>query len=50
VRYDSSTTDHIPANLELIFGAKGWACTSTSAATDITSYGYLTTPFCGFTS
>lgn len=55
VRYDASTTDHIPGpeagapggiNLEQFFSAAnasvpGWACTSATAATDIKNYGFL---------
>ena len=48
----ASTKDNIPAYLEPIFAssrakAKGWICTSKTAATDIRNYGFLTSPFCG---
>ena len=50
VPFDSNTTDHIPGsepgtrggvNLEKIFGASGWACTSKTAQTDIKNYGFV---------
>jgi hypothetical protein len=59
VPYDSSTSDHIPGsesgapggvNLEPIFGASGWACTSATAKLDIKNYGFKTIPTCGTTS
>jgi ABC-type phosphate transport system substrate-binding protein len=48
----ASTPDHIPAYLEKIFASstakvKGWACTNSTAKTDLRNYGFLTTPFCG---
>lgn len=55
VRYSTSTRDHIPANLEPFFASasarvKGWFCTAKTARSDITDYGFLTTPFCGSVS
>jgi hypothetical protein len=59
VPYDPNTTDHIPGsesgapggvNLEKIFGATGWACTSKTAAADIKDYGFVTIPTCCSTS
>jgi hypothetical protein len=59
VPYDPNTTDHIPGSesgavggvdLEKIFGATGWACTSATAATDIKNYGFVAIPTCGSTS
>jgi ABC-type phosphate transport system substrate-binding protein len=47
VRFSTATKDHIPANEEAIFGHKGWFCTNKTAKTDITNYGFLTTPLCG---
>jgi ABC-type phosphate transport system substrate-binding protein len=50
VPFDANTTDHIPGsepgtrggvNLEKIFGASGWACTSKTAQTDIKNYGFV---------
>src|SRR5487761_298472 len=54
VRYDATTTDHIPAYLEKFFAAstastKGWACSSTKAKTDIKNYGFLPIANCGHT-
>jgi ABC-type phosphate transport system substrate-binding protein len=51
----ASTGDNIPGYLEPLFASahakvKGWACTSKTALTDITSYGFLPTPFCGASS
>lgn len=37
----ASTTDHIPAYLDGIFGSKGWICTNATAKSDIASYGFL---------
>jgi ABC-type phosphate transport system substrate-binding protein len=59
VPYDSSTADHIPGSeagapggvdLENIFGASGWACTSATAKTDIKNYGFVPLSTCGLTS
>ena len=58
VPYDPATTDHIPGatspvggvNLEQLFGATGYDCTSTTAKTDIKDYGFLTIATCGSTS
>lgn len=59
VPYDPNTADHIPGgtspvggvNLEKIFGPSGWACTSNTAKTDITHYGFVPlTANCGATS
>jgi hypothetical protein len=50
VRYDSTTTDHIPAYLEPIFGVSGWACTSATAKADLKNYGFLLSPLCGVAS
>ena len=60
VPYDPNTTDHIPGsesgapggvNLEKIFGASGWACTSARRqALDIKNYGFVSIPTCGSTS
>ena len=50
VRFDSTTTDHIPAYLEPIFGRSGWACTSTTAKADLKNYGFLLSPLCGVAS
>ena len=57
VPYDPATTDHIPGatspvgglNLEGIFGATGYDCSSAGAAI-ITSYGFVPIPTCGSTS
>lgn len=40
VRYDPATADHIPPDLEPFFGSSGWACTDSTAATDIQDYGF----------
>ena len=50
VRYDSTTTDHIPAYLEPIYGAHGWACTSKTAKADLKNYGFVLLPTCGLAS
>ena len=50
VRFDSTTTDHIPAYLEPIVGTSGWACTNTTAKADLKNYGYLLSPLCGIAS
>ena len=59
VPYDPNTSDHIPGseagapggvNLEKIFGASGWACTSATAKTDIKNYGFVPMATCGLTS
>jgi ABC-type phosphate transport system substrate-binding protein len=50
VRYDSTTTDHIPAYLEPIFGVSGWACTNTTAKADLKNYGFVLSPLCGVAS
>ena len=50
VRFDATTTNHIPAYLEPIYGASGWACTSTTAKADLKHYGYLLSPLCGTAS
>jgi hypothetical protein len=56
VPYDPSTADHIPGpesgarggvDLEKIFGATGWACTSPAARTDIKNYGFVPISTCG---
>ena len=59
VPYDSNTSDHIPGSesgapggvdLENIFGASGWACTSATAKADIKNYGFVPLSTCGLTS
>jgi ABC-type phosphate transport system substrate-binding protein len=59
VPYDPHTFDHIPGpepgapggvNLESIFGASGWACTSATARHNIQAYGFVPLPACGSTS
>jgi ABC-type phosphate transport system substrate-binding protein len=59
VPYDSNTSDHIPGsesgapggvNLEALFGASGWACTSATAKADIKNYGFVPLSTCGLTS
>ena len=57
VPYDPATSDHIPGatspvggvNLEAIFGASGFVCTSSTAKADLKNYGFLVTPLCGVT-
>jgi hypothetical protein len=58
VRYDPNTADHIPGgesgapggiDLERIFGANGWICTSATARKDIKDYGFLPLSGCGST-
>jgi ABC-type phosphate transport system substrate-binding protein len=49
VRYDPSTADHIPANLEPFLAASnastpGWSCTDPAAQTDIHDYGFALRP------
>jgi hypothetical protein len=59
VPFDPNTADHIPGseagapggvNLEPIFGASGWVCTSAQAKTDIKNYGFVPIGTCGATS
>jgi hypothetical protein len=59
VPYDPHTFDHIPGpepgapggvNLESIFGASGWVCTSATARHDVQAYGFVPLPACGSTS
>jgi ABC-type phosphate transport system substrate-binding protein len=45
----ASTADHIPAYLEPIFGASGYAC-SAAGQTAIKDYGFLVLPTCGSAS
>jgi hypothetical protein len=58
VPFDRKTSDHIPGsekgvvggvNLESIFGAKGFDCSST-AKTDIKNYGFVPLSDCGATN
>ena len=49
VRYDTATADHIPPNMEPIFGAKGWICTSPAAKQDLLNYGFFLLGGCGTT-
>jgi ABC-type phosphate transport system substrate-binding protein len=49
VRYSASTSDHIPAYLEPLFGANGWVCTSPVAKADLRNYGFIVLPSCGHT-
>jgi ABC-type phosphate transport system substrate-binding protein len=58
VPFDPNTTDKIPGaeagapggvNLESLFGASGFVCSSTKAKTDLRNYGFLVTPLCGVT-
>ena len=49
VRFSASTGDHIPAYLEPLFGASGWACTSPVAKADLRDYGFTVLPSCGHT-
>jgi hypothetical protein len=58
VPYDPRTSDHIPGpepgapggvDLESIFGASGWVCTSPTARQDIQAYGFMNLPNCGST-
>ena len=49
VRFDGTTTDHIPAYLEPFFAAStattpGWACSNATAKADIGHYGFLFPP------
>jgi ABC-type phosphate transport system substrate-binding protein len=59
VPFDPNTTDHIPGsesgtpgglNLEGIFGASGFYCSSATAKADITAYGFENIANCGTTS
>jgi ABC-type phosphate transport system substrate-binding protein len=58
VPFDPGTADNIPGktnpvggvNLEAIFGASGFDCTSKTARADITAYGFLNIPTCGTAS
>jgi ABC-type phosphate transport system substrate-binding protein len=58
VPYDPATTDHIPGAsspvgglpLEGIFGHSGFDCTSSTAKTDVTNYGFVNLSGCGTTS
>ncbi|MFJ2582187.1 PstS family phosphate ABC transporter substrate-binding protein [Kitasatospora aureofaciens] len=42
-----TATDPHGQALQAIFGSSGWICTSTAAANDLASYGFLATPACG---
>lgn len=48
VRTDTTTPDHIPAYLDGFFGSSGYVCSDGTAQTDLSNYGFLATPFCGF--
>ena len=51
VRTDTSQLDNVPAYLEPIFGASGYICTSSHAATSLKSYGFLSLgSHCGVTT
>jgi ABC-type phosphate transport system substrate-binding protein len=58
VPFDPATTDHIPGAsspvgglpLEGIFGHSGFDCTSSTAKTDITNYGFVDLSSCGTTN
>ncbi len=59
VPFDTKTSDHIPGsekgvvggvNLESIFGAKGFDCSSSTAKTDIKNYGFVPLSDCGATN
>jgi ABC-type phosphate transport system substrate-binding protein len=45
----ASTSDHIPANLEPFFGARGWVCTNATAKADLLNYGFVVLSTCGHT-
>jgi ABC-type phosphate transport system substrate-binding protein len=57
VPFDPNTSDHIPGatspvggvNLEKLFGASGFTCSSAKAKADLKNYGFLVTPLCGVT-
>ena len=50
VPYTTSTADHIPANLEPLFGASGWVCKNATARTDLLDYGFVVhNTTCGLT-
>jgi ABC-type phosphate transport system substrate-binding protein len=57
VPFDPNTSDHIPGatnpvggvNLEKLFGASGFTCSSAKAKKDLKNYGFLVTPLCGVT-
>jgi ABC-type phosphate transport system substrate-binding protein len=49
VPYSSTTSDHIPSNLEGLLGKKGFFCSKKEAST-IAHYGFESTKLCGFTS
>lgn len=59
VPYDKATTDHIPGSesgrpggldLENIFGASGYDCSSATAKADVTAYGFENITDCGSTN
>ena len=50
VRWAQKPADHIPAYLEPLFGAHGWACDSKAARQDVAGYGFVTTRACGYES
>ena len=49
VRFAPRTRDHIPANLEPFFGARGWVCATAAARADLLNYGFVILPSCGHT-
>jgi ABC-type phosphate transport system substrate-binding protein len=49
VKYSTTTTDHIPSNMESLFGASGWICTNSTAHTQLKHYGFLLHATCGLT-
>jgi ABC-type phosphate transport system substrate-binding protein len=50
VNYTAGTADHIPAQVNALFGRTGYMCTNATAKAEIRDYGFVTTGLCGSTS
>jgi len=50
VNYSTATSDHIPPQVNALFGPKGYMCTSPVAKTEIRDYGFINYPLCGSVS
>jgi ABC-type phosphate transport system substrate-binding protein len=47
VNYTAGTADHIPAQVNALFGRTGYMCTNATAKAEIRDYGFVTTGLCG---
>jgi ABC-type phosphate transport system substrate-binding protein len=50
VNYTKATADHIPANVNALFGRTGYMCKNKAAQAEIRDYGFVTTALCGSVS